>query len=102
MLEGEGPVWMEDYAGPWLRELLDECALRLEIPLRRGYRARASTDSVIPSRAGYPTATLVSVTDWLSPANTDVADLRALLTPAMVSDLTTAVTNLVIGDGQLG
>jgi hypothetical protein len=24
---------------------------------------------VIPSRAGYPTATLVSITDWLSPAN---------------------------------
>ncbi len=30
-----------------------------------------------------------SWSDWLSPANTDVADLRALLTPAMVSDLTT-------------
>ena len=37
--------------------------------MRRGFRARASTDSVIPSRAGYPIATLVSVTDWLSPAN---------------------------------
>ena len=24
---------------------------------------------MIPSRAGYPTATLVSVTDWFSPAN---------------------------------
>ena len=69
MLEGEGPVWMEDYAGPWLRDALDEHAQRLEIPLRRGFRARASTDSVIPSRAGYPTATFVSVTDWLSPAN---------------------------------
>ena len=30
-----------------------------------------------------------SWSDWLDPANTDVADLRALLTPAMVSDLTT-------------
>ena len=69
MLEGEGPVWMEDYAGPWLRDLFDECARGLEIPLRRGFRARASTDSVIPSRARYPIATLVSVTDWLSPAN---------------------------------
>jgi len=69
MLEGEGPVWMEDYAGPWLRDALDEHAQQLEIPLRRGFRARASTDSVIPSRAGYPIATLVSVTDWLSPAN---------------------------------
>jgi putative SOS response-associated peptidase YedK len=27
--------------------------------------------------------------DWLDPANNDVADLKALLTPAMVSDLTT-------------
>jgi Peptidase family M28 len=69
MLEGEGPVWMEDYAGPWLRDTLEQCAQRLAIPLRRGFRARASTDSVIPSRAGYPIATLVSVTDWLSPAN---------------------------------
>jgi Iap family predicted aminopeptidase len=41
----------------------------LDIPLHRGYRARASTDSVIPSRAGYPTATLVSMTDWFAPAN---------------------------------
>jgi Iap family predicted aminopeptidase len=39
------------------------------VPLRRGYRARASTDSVIPSRAGYPIATLVSVADWGPPAN---------------------------------
>jgi Zn-dependent M28 family amino/carboxypeptidase len=69
MLEAEGPVWMEEYAGPWLRDLVADCAQRLEIPLHRGYRARASTDSVIPSRAGYPTATLVSMTDWRSPAN---------------------------------
>jgi Peptidase family M28 len=69
MLEGEGPIWMEDYAGPWLRDLVGECAKRLEIRLERGFRARASTDSIIPSRAGYPTATLVSITDWRSPAN---------------------------------
>jgi Peptidase family M28 len=69
MLEGEGPVWMEQYAGPWLRDLLEQCAQQHEIPLRRGFRARASTDSIIPSRARYPIATLVSVTDWLSPAN---------------------------------
>ncbi len=69
MLEGEGPVWMESHAGPWLRDLLAERARRLEIPLERGFRARASTDSVIPSRAGYPIATLVSITDWRSLAN---------------------------------
>ncbi|HEV2981281.1 MAG TPA: M28 family peptidase [Solirubrobacteraceae bacterium] len=69
MLEGEGPIWMEEYAGPWLRERLVACAERLGVSLRRGYHARASTDSVIPSRAGYPIATLVSVADWGPPAN---------------------------------
>ncbi|HUA75287.1 MAG TPA: M28 family peptidase [Solirubrobacteraceae bacterium] len=68
-LEGEGPVRMEDYFAPWLRELVALHAERLEIPLLRGYRARASTDSVITSRAGYPTAMLVSVCEWMSPAN---------------------------------
>jgi hypothetical protein len=69
LLEAEGPVRMEPYTAPWLRELFAIHAERLGTPLLRGYRARASTDSVIPSRAGYPTATLVSITDWLSPAN---------------------------------
>jgi hypothetical protein len=69
MLDAEGPVWMEYYAGAWLREEVAACAERLRIPLRTGFRARASTDSVIPSRAGYPIATLVSMTDWRAPAN---------------------------------
>ncbi len=69
MLEAEGPIWMEHYTGAWLRDLVATLAERLEIPLERGFRARASTDSVIPSRAGYPTATLVSITDWRAPAN---------------------------------
>ena len=69
MLEAEGPVWMESYTGPWLRDLLASCAEREGIELDRGYRARSSTDSVIPSRAGYPTATVVSLTDWRMPSN---------------------------------
>ncbi len=69
LLEAEGPVRMEHYTAPWLRELFAIHAERLDTPLLRGFRARASTDSVIPSRAGYPTATLVSITDWMSPAN---------------------------------
>ncbi len=69
LLEAEGPVRMEEYAGPWLRDLFAARAADLGIPVHRGYRARASTDSIIPSRAGYPTATLVSMTDWLAPAN---------------------------------
>jgi hypothetical protein len=68
-LEAEGPVWMEYYRGPWLRDLVHECAQRSSIPIERGYRARASTDSVIPSRAGYAIATLVSITPWRAPAN---------------------------------
>jgi hypothetical protein len=69
LLEAEGPVRMEYYTGPWLRDLLAQRAAELGIPLWRGFRARASTDSVIPSRAGYPIATLVSMTDWRAPAN---------------------------------
>jgi len=89
LLEGEGPVWMEDYHGPWLRDLVEARAERLGIGLRRGYRARASTDSVIPSRAGYPIATLVSMTDWLMPANYHLAsDVPANLDFASVADAT--------------
>jgi Peptidase family M28 len=69
MLDAEGPVWMESYTGPWLSDRLAERAEALDIELYRGFRARASTDSIIPSRAGYPIATVVSVTDWFSPAN---------------------------------
>lgn len=61
LLEGEGPFVMEDYTGPAFRDLIAGVAEREGIPLRRGMRARASTDSVIPSRAGYPTATLCSM-----------------------------------------
>jgi hypothetical protein len=61
MLEGEGPVVMEDYSEPAFRDLVAGVAERAGVPLRRGMRARASTDSVIPSRAGYPTAGLASV-----------------------------------------
>jgi len=61
MLEGEGPVVMEDYCEPGFRDLVAGAAERAGVPLRRGMRARASTDSVIPSRAGYPTAGLASL-----------------------------------------
>ena len=92
MLEAEGPVWMESYAGPWMRDLLATHAERLGTTLHRGFRARASTDSVIPSRAGYPIATLVSMTDWRSPANYHLAsDVPANLEYATVADATRLV-----------
>ncbi len=95
MLEAEGPVWMESYTGPWLRDLLAERAEALGIELRRGYRARASTDSVIPNRAGYPVATIVSITDWLSPANYHLpSDIPANLIYPTVADATRLVYEL--------
>jgi Peptidase family M28 len=94
-LEAEGPVWMEPYTGPWLRDLLAARAEGLGIALERGFRARASTDSVIPSRAGYPTATLVSITDWRSPANYHLpSDTPANLDYATVADATRLVHDL--------
>jgi hypothetical protein len=78
MLEGEGPIWMEDYADPSFRDEVERLARAGGIGLERGFRARASTDSVIPSRAGHPTATLTSLTAWGALANyhlpTDTAD----------------------------
>jgi hypothetical protein len=89
MLEAEGPVWMERYTGPWLRDLLAACAERIGVEVQRGFRARASTDSVIPSRAGYPIATLVSMTAWRSPANYHLlSDVPANLDYVAVADAT--------------
>ena len=92
MLEAEGPVRMEYYTGPWLRDLLVECAEDLGVALQRGFRARASTDSVIPSRAGYPIATLVSMTAWRAPANYHLpSDVPENLDYATVADATRLV-----------
>jgi Zn-dependent M28 family amino/carboxypeptidase len=69
LIEGEGPLVMRDYTDPEFRELVARRAESEQIALERDLRSRASTDSVIPSRAGYATATLSSVTDWRSLAN---------------------------------
>lgn len=61
MLEGEGPVVMEDYHDRSFRDLVERAAIHAGASLQRGLRARNSTDAVLPSRAGYPTATLASV-----------------------------------------
>jgi hypothetical protein len=61
LLEGEGALVMEDYHHRPFRDLIARVADREGAPLRRGLRARTSTDAVVPSRAGYPTATLVSI-----------------------------------------
>ncbi len=61
MCEGEGPVVMEDYFDRRFRDLVARVADSSGAPLRRGMRARNSTDAVIPSHARYPTALLVSI-----------------------------------------
>lgn len=63
MLEGEGPVWMEHFDESF-RERVFATARRHGLALERGFRARASTDAVIPHRAGYPTVNVTSVNDY--------------------------------------
>ena len=63
MLEGEGPGWMEDY-DPELRETVVRVAERDGLALERGFRARASTDAIIPQRHGYRMANISSVNDY--------------------------------------
>ncbi len=77
LLEGEGPFVMREYTEAF-KDLVAGCAGRAGIPLRRGMRARTSTDGVVPLRAGFPTATLVSINEFKSISNyhwpTDVPD----------------------------
>jgi uncharacterized membrane protein YphA (DoxX/SURF4 family) len=105
LLEAEGPIHMEEYTGPWLRDLLATRAESLQIPLHRGYRARASTDSIIPSRAGYATATLVSMTDWRAPANyhlpSDVPENLDYGTVARATRLVYEVARMLAGEETL-
>jgi Zn-dependent M28 family amino/carboxypeptidase len=69
LLEGEGPVVMEDYHDRSFRDLVVRAAERAGAPLRRGMRSRNSTDAVIPSRAGYPTATITSMDRYKALSN---------------------------------
>lgn len=69
LVEGEGCVIMEDYFDrPW-RDLIARVAETSGIPLRRGMRSRSSTDSVVPSRMGVPTATLISINRYKALSN---------------------------------
>jgi Zn-dependent M28 family amino/carboxypeptidase len=98
MLEGEGVLRIEEYPGPELRDLIAEIADTAGIPLVRGQRARSSTDSVIPSRAGYPTATVTSFepdTKLLSNYHlpTDTPENLELATVEQAVDLTEALAH---------
>jgi hypothetical protein len=99
MLEGEGPVVMEDYCDRDFRDLIAQVAQRAGVPLRRGMRSRNSTDAVIPSRAGFPTATLTSMNRYKAlsnyhqmtdtPENVDYTTVRQamIVTEALVHEL---------------
>jgi hypothetical protein len=101
MVEGEGTLVMRDYTDRAFRELVADTAARAGLALERELRSRASTDSVIPSRAGYPTATLSSVTDWRSLANyhwpSDVPENLDYGTVADAVALTYAVAQALAG-----
>ncbi len=95
LLEGEGEVVMEDYFDrPW-RDLIAAVAAREGVPLRRGMRARTSTDSVIPSRMGVPTATLVAIDRYKALSNyhrmTDTPENVRYPTVACAVDLVESV-----------
>lgn len=69
LLEGEGPLVMEDYFDRGFRDLIARTADREGLPLRRGMRARSSTDAVVPSRRCFPTATLTSLDRYKALSN---------------------------------
>jgi Peptidase family M28 len=91
LLEGEGCLVMEDYFDrPW-RDMICRAAERGGIPLRRGMRARTSTDSVVPSRMGVPTATLIAINRYKALSNyhlmSDTPDNIVWPTVACATDL---------------
>ena len=68
VIEGEGMIRIEDYPLQ-MRELLAAGARRAGLTVGRGLRLGLATDGLIALRAGYPTATLASVTRYRFPAN---------------------------------
>jgi hypothetical protein len=68
VIEGEGMIKMTDYPRE-TREFLAAAGDAAGVPLRRGLRLGLATDGLIALKAGYPTATLASVTPYKFPAN---------------------------------
>jgi hypothetical protein len=101
MIEGEGPFWMQDYTDPAFRDLIERCATEHGIRLERGFHARSSTDSVITSRAGYPSACLASLNDWQMMSNyhqmSDVPENLDYGTIADATQLAYAVARALAG-----
>jgi hypothetical protein len=77
LIEGEGMLRMREYPDDF-KALVADCARESGVELRRGLRFRNATDGLIALRAGYPSATIGSVTELKVPANyhwpTDTAE----------------------------
>jgi hypothetical protein len=69
LIEGEGPLVMEDYFDRGFRDLIARTAEREGLPMRRGMRARSSTDAVVPNRRSFPTATVGSMDRYKALSN---------------------------------
>ncbi len=95
LLEGEGAFVMEDYFDRGFRDLVERVAIEESVPMRRGMRATTSTDSVIPSRMGLPTACLISMNRHKSLSNyhapTDVPANLSWKTIACAADVAEGV-----------
>jgi hypothetical protein len=68
LIEGEGFLRMRDYPDA-AKDLLEACAHRAGVHLRRGLRFTFATDGLIPLRHGYPTASIGSLNEYLVPSN---------------------------------
>ncbi len=68
LLEGEGPILMRDYQEPF-KDFVANIAEQESISITRGHRARTTTDSLITSRKGYPTATFTSINQFKALSN---------------------------------
>ncbi|HXA43334.1 MAG TPA: M28 family peptidase [Candidatus Solibacter sp.] len=100
MVEAEGVLKIRPY-DPELSDLVAASAAALEVPLVRGQVARASTDAVVPNKAGYRTALMVSfdkdkvLSNYHQP--TDVADNLDFNTVADCARVTDAVIRKLAG-----
>jgi hypothetical protein len=68
LIEGEGFLRMRDYPES-TKDLVERCARRAGVHLRRGLRFTFATDGLIPLRAGYATASIGSLNEYLVPSN---------------------------------
>ena len=108
MIEGEGTLLrVHDYPDPGFRDLIAAAAQRTSGELRRGCRARSSTDSVITSQAGFPTATLCSwdpvtkcLTDYHLPS--DTPDRLHYATIERAVEVVAAVAQNLAGEARSG